>query len=91
MGLIVLYTLLFIRLIILAERQTENFTKAYAYGVLSILFFHFLINLSMTIGLFPIIGIPIPLISYGGSSMLGFTILIFILLKLDSANREASR
>ncbi|MDQ3072635.1 MAG: rod shape-determining protein RodA [Bacteroidota bacterium] len=86
--LISLYCVLFLRIIRIAERQNFTFNKAYAYGVLSIFFIHFVINLSMTMGLFPVIGIPLPFLSYGGSSLIGFTVLLFILLKLDSANRE---
>ncbi len=79
-----LYLFLILRLIMLAERQRSPFSRIYGYGVASILFFHVIINIGMTIGIVPVIGIPLPLISYGGSSMLSFTILIFILLKLDS-------
>ncbi len=86
-GLIVLYMLLFGRLITLAERQNDKFARIYGYSVASILFFHFAINISMTIGLFPVVGIPLPYISYGGSSLWAFTILLFIFLKLD-AHRE---
>ena len=68
----------------MAERQRSTFSRVYAYGVSSIMFFHFAVNVSMTIGLFPIIGIPLPLISYGGSSLLTFTVLIFVLLRLDA-------
>jgi len=82
--LITLYILLIMRIIHLAERQRENFTRYYAYGVASILFFHFFINIGMTMGVMPIIGIPLPLISYGGSSLLSFTILLAVLIKLDS-------
>ncbi len=84
---ILLYIGLMYRISIIAERQKFSFTRCYAYGVLSIIFIHFLINISMTLGLFPVIGIPLPYISYGGSAMLGFTILLFILLKLDAANQ----
>ncbi len=82
--LILLYIALIMRVIHLGERQRENFTKYYAYGVASILFFHFFINIGMTMGVMPIIGIPLPLISYGGSSLLSFTILMAVLIKLDS-------
>jgi len=84
-GLIVLYIILFSRLIMLAERQRSEFSRVYGYGVLSILFFHFVINIGMTIGLVPVIGIPLPFFSYGGSSLWSFTILLFIFLKLDSS------
>lgn len=79
-----LYVFLLVRIINLAERQRSSFTRIYGYGVASILFFHFFINIGMTIGLVPVIGIPLPFISYGGSSLWSFTILLFILLKLDS-------
>jgi len=79
-----LYIFLLVRIVNLAERQRSAFTRIYGYGVASILFFHFFINIGMTIGLVPVIGIPLPFISYGGSSLWSFTILLFILLKLDS-------
>lgn len=82
--LILLYTLLFFRLVALAERQKSTFSRAYGYGLISILFFHFAVNIAMTIGLAPVIGIPLPFFSYGGSSLWGFTILFFIFLKLDA-------
>jgi len=84
LSLIVLFTALFFRLIHIAERQKSRFARAYAYAVVSILFFHFSINIAMTIGLAPVIGIPLPFFSYGGSSLWGFTFLLFILIKLDS-------
>ena len=84
MILIMLYIGLMIRISILAERQRSTFSRVYAYCVASILFFHFAINISMTIGLAPVIGITLPLLSYGGSSLLSFSILIFILLRLDA-------
>ncbi|MES2275087.1 MAG: rod shape-determining protein RodA [Bacteroidota bacterium] len=79
-----LYLSLLIRIIVIAERQRSPFSRIYAYGVASVIFFHFFINISMTIGFMPVIGIPLPLISYGGSSLLSFTILLFTLIKLDS-------
>ncbi|MEJ6982146.1 rod shape-determining protein RodA [Pedobacter sp. P351] len=84
LAVISLYVTLLIRIINLAERQRSSFTRVYGYGVASILFFHFFINIGMTIGLVPVIGIPLPFISYGGSSLISFTILLFILLRLDS-------
>ncbi|MFM6976146.1 MAG: rod shape-determining protein RodA [Sphingobacteriaceae bacterium] len=81
-----LYLFLLLRIIHIAERQRSPFSRIYGYGVASILFFHFFINIGMTIGLVPVIGIPLPFISYGGSSLWGFTLLLFILLRLD-ANR----
>jgi rod shape determining protein RodA len=82
--LISLFISLFVRLIMLAERQRSSFSRIYGYGVVSILFFHFAVNIGMTIGLAPVIGIPLPFISYGGSSLWSFTILLFIFIKLDS-------
>ena len=79
-----LYLFLLIRIINIAERQRSSFARIYGYGVASILFFHIFINIGMTIGLIPVIGIPLPFLSYGGSSLWSFTILLFILLKLDS-------
>ena len=85
--LILLYMALFARIIFVAERQKSQFARIYGYGVASILFFHFTINIAMTIGLAPTIGIPLPFLSYGGSSLWAFTILLFIFIKLDS-NRK---
>ncbi|MEQ9306019.1 MAG: rod shape-determining protein RodA [Marinoscillum sp.] len=82
--LLVMFTGLFLRLIYLAERQKSGFARIYGYAVVSILFFHFAFNIAMTIGLFPVIGIPLPFFSYGGSSLWTFTILLFIFLKLDA-------
>ncbi|MBC7744648.1 MAG: rod shape-determining protein RodA [Flavobacterium sp.] len=79
-----LYLFLLLRIVNIAERQRSSFSRIYGYGVASILFFHFFINIGMTVGLAPVIGIPLPFISYGGSSLWSFTILLFILLKLDS-------
>jgi rod shape determining protein RodA len=81
--LITLFVVLLNRVLVLAERQKSRFSRVYAYGALSILFFHFAVNIGMTIGLFPVIGIPLPFFSYGGSSLWSFTLLLFILLKLD--------
>ena len=82
--LISLFVTLLLRIVFIAERQKSNFSRIYGYGVASILFFHFTVNIGMTIGLFPVIGIPLPFFSYGGSSLLAFSILIFILLKMDA-------
>lgn len=79
-----LYLFLLLRIVNIAERQRSSFSRIYGYGVASIIFFHFFINIGMTVGLVPVIGIPLPFISYGGSSLWSFTILLFILLKLDS-------
>lgn len=84
---VALYLILLLRLINIAERQRTAFARIYAYGVASILFFHFFINIGMTIGLVPVIGIPLPFISYGGSSLWSFTILLFILLCFDSSRK----
>ena len=84
-------SLLLFRVIFLAERQRSKFSRIYGYGVASILFFHMIVNVGMTIGLVPVIGIPLPFISYGGSSVLSFTILLFILLKLDAHRLEVLR
>ncbi len=84
--LIGLFLTLLIRIVTISERQKSKFARIYGYGVASILFFHFAFNIAMTIGLFPVIGIPLPFFSYGGSSLWAFTILLFILLKMD-ANR----
>jgi rod shape determining protein RodA len=82
--LISLFVTLLLRIVFIAERQKSNFSRIYGFGVASILFFHFAVNIGMTIGLFPVIGIPLPFFSYGGSSLLAFSILIFILLKMDA-------
>lgn len=82
--LITLFSILLVRISIIAERQKSRFARVYGYGVLAVLFFHFMVNIAMTIGLFPVIGIPLPFFSYGGSSLWSFTILLFILLNLDA-------
>ncbi|MBL7928573.1 MAG: rod shape-determining protein RodA [Bacteroidia bacterium] len=82
--LILLYLGLLYRILFIAERQKSAFTRVYAYGVASIIFFHVMVNIGMAIGLLPVIGIPLPFISYGGSSLWSFTILLFILIRLDS-------
>ena len=79
------------RLIQLAERQRSVFARVFGYGVFSVIFFHFLINIAMTIGLFPVIGIPLPFFSYGGSSLWAFTLLLFIFLRLDASRMEYIR
>ena len=79
-----LYAFLLLRLINLAERQRSTFSRVYGYCVASIIFFHVFINIGMTIGIIPVIGIPLPFVSYGGSSLWSFTVLLFIFLKLDS-------
>jgi rod shape determining protein RodA len=79
-----LFVALMLRVVFIAERQKSRFARVYGYSVACIFFFHFAVNIGMTIGLFPVIGIPLPFFSYGGSSLWGFTILLFILLKLDA-------
>jgi len=78
-----LFSGLVLRILKLSERQRDPFTKYYGYGIAGVIFMHFFINIGMTIGLLPIIGIPLPLISYGGSSVWAFTIMIFVFLRLD--------
>ena len=85
---LILFLVLLIRILIISERQKSRFTRIYGYGVASIFFFHILINVGMTIGLAPVIGIPLPFFSYGGSSLWAFTILLFILLRLDASKEE---
>ena len=85
--LIGLYTFLLLKMVVIAERQRSVFTRVYAYCVASIFFYHFMINVGMAIGLAPVIGIPLPFFSYGGSSMMSFSVLLFILLKLDSERK----
>ncbi|MFM2360685.1 MAG: hypothetical protein RLY16_2678 [Bacteroidota bacterium] len=89
--LLLIYLGLILRIVFLAERQRSTFSRVYAYSVASILFFHIAVNISVTIGLAPVIGITLPLLSYGGSSLLTFTILIFILLKLDADRQMVLR
>jgi rod shape determining protein RodA len=86
-----LFLVLLTRLIFMAERQRSHFSRIYGYCVVSILFFHFLINIGMAIGLAPVIGIPLPYISYGGSSLLSFTILLFVFIRLDAQRLEVLR
>ena len=89
--LLLLFLAFLFRLLYLAERQRSVFSKVFGYGVVSIFFFHIAINVAMTIGLAPVIGIPLPFISYGGSSLWGFTILLFIFLNLDSYRLQVLR
>ncbi len=84
-ALLIVYLFFILRLIGIAERQKELFARIYAYCVAGIFLFHLTVNIGMVLGLFPVIGIPLPFISYGGSGMWGFTILLFILLRLDAA------
>jgi rod shape determining protein RodA len=83
-AVVLLFIALLMRLVIIAERQKSNFARIYGYGVASILFIHIAINIAMVTGLAPVIGIPLPFFSYGGSSLWGFTILLFIFLRMDS-------
>ncbi len=85
--LILTFTVFVLRIVKLAERQKTTFSRVYGYGIAAVFFFHYLINIGMVIGLFPTIGIPLPFFSYGGSGLWGFTVLLFIFIKLD-ANRS---
>ena len=87
-AVLLLFGFLILRLIVLAERQSSTFNRVYGYSVASIFFFHLAINIGMVTGLTPVIGIPLPFFSYGGSSLWGFTILLFIFLRLDASRRE---
>jgi rod shape determining protein RodA len=89
--IILLFGGLIFRLIFLAERQRSAFSRIYGYGVASVFFVHVVVNVGMTIGLLPVIGIPLPFFSYGGSSLLAFTLLLFILLRLDGSRLEMLR
>ena len=86
---LLVYGLFLLRLIFLAERQDTAFGRVYGYSVMSIFLFHAIVNVGMVIGVTPVIGIPLPFFSYGGSSLLGFTILLFILLRIDSGRKES--
>ena len=89
--LMVIYLVLLFRIVAVAERQRSVFSRCYAYGVASVLFFHIVINICMTVGLAPVIGIPLPFISYGGTALLTFTILLFILIRLDADRQMVLR
>jgi len=86
-----LYLLLLFRIVTIAERQRSTFSRCYAYGVASVFFFHIAINMAMTVGLAPVIGIPLPFISYGGTSLLTFTMMLFILIRLDADRQMVLR
>jgi rod shape determining protein RodA len=88
---LLIYLLLLFRIIAVAERQRSVFSRCYAYGVAAVFFFHIVINICMTIGLAPVIGIPLPFISYGGTSLLTFSILLFILIRLDADRQMVLR
>jgi rod shape determining protein RodA len=77
-----------VRILIIAERQRSTFNRVYAYSVAMIIFYHFAVNIGMNIGFAPVIGIPLPLFSYGGSSLMSFSIMLFVLIKLDSQRRD---
>ncbi|WP_373059760.1 rod shape-determining protein RodA [Zunongwangia sp. H14] len=83
-AVVILFVMLLLRLIVLAERQKTQFNRIYGYSVIGIMFIHFLVNIGMVIGVFPTVGIPLPFFSYGGSGLWGFTVLLFIFIKLDS-------
>ncbi|HTL07825.1 MAG TPA: rod shape-determining protein RodA [Chitinophagaceae bacterium] len=89
--LLSIYLLLLMRIVTVAERQRSVFSRCYAYGVASVIFFHIAINICMTIGLAPVIGIPLPFISYGGTALLTFTMLLFILVRLDADRQMVLR
>jgi rod shape determining protein RodA len=94
LGSIVLlgfYLVLLFRIVTVAERQRSTFSRCYAYGVAAVFFFHIAINLAMTVGLAPVIGIPLPFVSYGGTSLLTNTILLFILIRLDADRQMVLR
>ncbi|MBI5859105.1 MAG: rod shape-determining protein RodA [Sphingobacteriales bacterium] len=86
-----IYIIMLLRIVTIAERQRSIFSRSYAYGVASVFFFHVAINIAMTVGLAPVIGIPLPFISYGGTSLLTFTILLFILIRLDADRQMVLR
>lgn len=86
-----IYLLLLFRIVTVAERQRSVFSRCYAYGVAAVFFFHIIINIAMTVGLAPVIGIPLPLISYGGTSLLTFTVLLFVLIRLDADRQMVLR
>jgi len=90
-ALLCVYLLLLFRIIAVAERQRSVFSRCYGYGVAAVFFFHILINVAMAVGLAPVIGIPLPFISYGGTSLLTFTILLFILIRLDADRQMVLR
>lgn len=85
---VLLYVLLLLRILFLAERQRSHFSRIYGYGLAAVLCFHVMINIGMTIGLAPVVGIPLPFVSYGGSSMLSFTVMLFVFIKQDAARMQ---
>ncbi|MCL6523243.1 MAG: rod shape-determining protein RodA [Thermoflavifilum sp.] len=91
MMLLGIYLIMLFRIIQIAERQRSTFSRVYAYGVAGVVFFHVVINIGMTVGLAPVIGIPLPWMSYGGSSMITFTLLLFVLIRLDADRQKILR
>lgn len=89
--LLMLYLFMLFRIIFIAERQRSTFSRCYAYGVAAVIFFHVMINIGMTVGLVPVIGIPLPFMSYGGTALITFTILVFILIRLDADRQMVLR
>ena len=89
-AVLLLFLALILRLIVLAEHQYYTFGRVYGYCVLSIFLFHLFINVGMVLGLTPVIGIPLPFFSYGGSSLWGFTLLLFIFLRMDAGRRRSA-
>jgi rod shape determining protein RodA len=89
--LLALYLILLFRIVLIAERQRSTFSRAFAYSVMAVFFFHMAVNIGMTIGLMPVIGIPLPLISYGGTSLVTFSLMIFILMRLDADRQMVLR
>lgn len=90
LGVVLLFFFLILRLMRMGERQKEPFGRIYCYSVAAIFFMHFFINIGMTIGLFPVVGIPLPFFSYGGSSLMAFTILLFVAIRLDASQYDES-
>ena len=90
-AVLLLFLTLILRIIHLAERQPPKFGRVYGYSIASILFFHVLINVGMVMGLMPVIGIPLPFFSYGGSSLWGFTLMLFIFLRIDAGRKARER
>ena len=88
-GLLILFALLIGRIVVVAERQRSHFSRTYGYAIASILLFHVFINVGMTMGLVPVIGIPLPLISYGGSSFLSFSVMIILFIRLDMGRKQS--
>jgi rod shape determining protein RodA len=86
--IVFLFMFMLVRILIIAERQRSTFNRVYAYSVGMIIFYHFAVNIGMNIGFAPVIGIPLPLFSYGGSSLMSFSIMLFVLIKLDSQRRD---